>query len=132
MDSAAPDNLWAAGEYELGTLIEHAPSSTQGAVVGQTNVSHSTVSWFGPENGSTETDVFGAYQIGGLQAGTYTFTATEPGCGPDSRTVTVVAGQTQEQNFHINCGRTRTRTPPKAPLAVPTSGRRAPPGVRLK
>jgi len=88
------------------------------------------VSWFGPENGSTATNAVAEYQIGGLQAGTYTFIATEPGCGPDSRTVTVVAGQTLQENFHINCGRTRTKS--KAPLAVPTSGRRALPGVRLK
>jgi hypothetical protein len=105
VDSAAPDNLWAAGVYPVGTLIEHAPSSTQGAVVGQTNVSHATVSWFGPENGSTETDDYGGYQVGGLQAGTYTFTATNPGCGPDSRTVNVVPGVTLQENFHINCGR---------------------------
>jgi hypothetical protein len=103
VDSAAPDDLWAAGNYELGTLIEHAPSSTQGAVVGQTGVAHATVSWFGPENGSTETDVYGGYQVGGLQAGTYTFTATLAGCVPDSRPVTVVAGQTLEEDFHIGC-----------------------------
>jgi hypothetical protein len=101
--SAAPDDLWAAGDYQAGTLIEHAPSSTQGAVFGHTNVSYATVSWFGPENGSTQTDPFGDYQIGGLQAGTYTFTATEPGCGPDSRTVTVIAGETRQEDFHINC-----------------------------
>jgi len=105
VDSAAPDDLWAAGNhYELGTLVEHAPSSTQGATVGQTNVSGATVSWFGPENGSTETNDYGDYEIGGLQAGTYFFTATYSGCGPDSRTVTVVAGQTIEEDFHIDCG----------------------------
>jgi hypothetical protein len=128
--SAAPDNLWAAGDYQLGTLIEHAPSSTQGAVLGQTNVAYATVSWFGPENGSIATDPSGAFQVGGLQAGTYTFVATEPGCGPDSRTVNVVPGVTLQENFHINCDRAR-RARTKAPLAVPTSGRRATPGVRL-
>lgn len=107
VDSAAPDDLWAAGNYEAGTLIEHAPSSTQGAVVGQTNVGFATVSWFGPENGSTRTDPSGAYQVGGLQAGTYTFIATEPGCGPDSRAVTVVPGQTLAENFHIDCDRAK-------------------------
>ncbi len=103
VDSAAPDDLWAAGNYQLGTLIERAPSSTQGAVLGQTNASGATVSWFGPENGSTETDDFGSYQAGGLLAGTYTFTATLAGCVPDSRSVTVLAGQTLEEDFHINC-----------------------------
>jgi hypothetical protein len=104
VDSAAPDDLWAAGNYQLGALVERAPSRTQGAVVGQTNVSGSTVSWFGAENGSTAADVGGGYQVGGLLAGTYTFAATEAGCEPDSRTVTVVAGQTLDEDFHINCG----------------------------
>jgi len=100
--------LWAAGHYRPGqvgsrTLIQRAPSPTQGAVVGNSNVGHSTVSWFGPENGSTSTDASGAYQVGGLQAGTYTFTATEPGCTPDSRSVTVVAGLTKVENFQVGC-----------------------------
>jgi carboxypeptidase family protein len=101
----APDDLWAAGSYEEGALIEHAPSSTQGAIVGQTNVSFSTVSWFGPENGSVETNDLGGYQIGGLDQGTYTMIATEAGCQPDSRTVTVVAGATLDEDFHIGCSR---------------------------
>jgi hypothetical protein len=102
--------LWAAGHYFPGyvgfrTLIQRAPSPTQGAVVGHSNVGQSTVSWFGPENGSTSTDPSGAYQVGGLQAGTYTFIATEPGCTPDSRSVTVVAGVTKIQDFQVGCNR---------------------------
>jgi hypothetical protein len=104
VDSAAPDDLWAAGYTFSGNVIEHAPSATQGAVVGATNVSFSTVSWFGPVNGSTQADAFGAYEAGGLPAGTYTFTATEPGCSPDARGVTVQAGATLTENFHISCG----------------------------
>jgi hypothetical protein len=104
IDSAAPDDLWAAGFTFNGNVIEHAPSSTQGAVVGATNVSFSTVSWFGPVNGSTQADAFGGYEAGGLPAGTYTFTATEPGCVPDSRSVTVQSGATLTEDFHINCG----------------------------
>lgn len=104
--SAAPDDLWAAGyTFYSGSVIEHAPSSTQGAVVGVTNVGFATVSWFGPVNGSTQTDPSGAYEAaGGLPAGTYTFTATEPGCVPDSRSVTVQAGATLTEDFHISCG----------------------------
>jgi len=106
---AGASTLWAAGVFYPGrqgarTLIERAPSPTQGAVVGSTNVSGATVSWFGPENGSAQTDIYGAYQAGGLQAGTYTFTATEPSCAPDSRSVTVRAGQTIVEDFHIDCG----------------------------
>ena len=104
VDSSAPDDLWAAGYTASGNVIEHAPSSTQGAVVGGTNVSFATVSWFGQVNGSTETDEYGSYQAAGLPAGTYTFTATEPGCVPDSRSVTVQAGVTLTENFHIDCG----------------------------
>ncbi len=105
-------NLWTAGYYFPGgvtsrTLIQRAPSPSQGAVVGGSNVSDATISWFGPENGSTETDPFGDYEVGGLLAGTYTFTATYPGCTPDSESVTVIARQTLRRDFHIDCGRTR-------------------------
>ena len=103
--TAAADDLWAAGYTFSGSnTILHAPSATQGAIVGSTNVSFATVSWFGQVNGSAETDAFGAYEAPGLPAGTYTFTATEPGCVPDSRSVTVQAGATLTENFHINCG----------------------------
>jgi hypothetical protein len=105
-----PGTLWAAGHYRPGqlverTLIQRAPSPTQGAIVGHTNVSFATVSWFGPESGSTTTDLYGDYQVGGLQAGAYTFVATEPGCTPDSRSVIVVAGVTKIQDFQIGCNR---------------------------
>jgi hypothetical protein len=101
--------LWAAGHLYSGTspsstLIQRAPSPTQGAVVGGTNVSGATVSWFGPESGSTETNVYGDYSVGGLLAGTYTFIATHPGCTPDVESVTVVAGQTLQQDLQIDCG----------------------------
>jgi hypothetical protein len=109
--------LWAAGNFHPGpqgsrTLIEHAPSDREGAIVGHTNVSFSTVSWFGPETGSTETDLFGDYDVGGLLAGTYTFIASYPPCTPDSATVTVVAGQTLRQDFEIDCGRAAKETGP--------------------
>jgi hypothetical protein len=102
--------LWAAGYFRPGnvgsrTLIQRAPSPTQGAVVGHSNVGLSTVSWFGPENGSTSTDPSGAFEVGGLQAGQYTFVATEPGCTPDSRPVTVVAGITHVVNLQVVCDR---------------------------
>lgn len=112
----SPRELWAAGNFYPGTqgsrtLIERAPSGREGAVVGHTNVSYATVSWFGPETGSTETDPFGDYDVGGLLAGTYTFIATNPGCAPDSATVTVVAGRTLRQDFQIGCPRSARRGP---------------------
>jgi hypothetical protein len=58
---------------------------------------------FGPANGSTETDPFGDYDVAGLPAGTYDFIASADGCQPDSAEVTVVAGQTTVQDFHLEC-----------------------------
>jgi hypothetical protein len=61
------------------------------------------VSWFGPETGSVETDSGGEYQVGGLKAGTYTFTAANGGCTPVSKSVTVVAGTTKAVALPITC-----------------------------
>ena len=116
--------LWAAGNYRPGqgpsrTLVERAPSPSQGAVVGSTHVAGATVSWFGPETGSVETDVFGDYQIGGLTAGTYTFTATYANCTPDSGSVTVLRGQTLRRDFHIGCDRAGRARPARKPSRTP-------------
>jgi hypothetical protein len=106
VEASAPNDIWAAGD-SIGssptTLVEHAPSASSGAVVGATNVSDALVSWFGQESGSVETDQFGDYQVGGLPAGVYTFTATYAGCTPASAQVTVIAGETIEQDFHLGC-----------------------------
>jgi hypothetical protein len=100
-------DVWAAGEkiaQSNNTLIEHAPSATSGAVVGGSNVSGAVVSWFGSETGSVETDQFGDYQVGGLTAGRYIFTASYPGgCQPDSARITVQAGETLGHDFHLAC-----------------------------
>jgi hypothetical protein len=107
VDAASPNDLWAAGNRggDPGrALVEHAPSATSGAVVGGSNVGGATISWFGKESGSVETDPFGGYQVGGLPAGRYTFTATYAGCRPDSGRVRIVAGTTIERDFHIDCG----------------------------
>jgi hypothetical protein len=100
--------LWAAGNYnptDAGgrTLIVNAPSKREGAVLGSTNVSFATISWFGPETGTAETDLYGNYQVGGLKAGTYKFIAAYSGCTPDSAKVIVVAGQIVRQDFHLGC-----------------------------
>jgi hypothetical protein len=123
-----PRQLWSAGWYRPGqgpsrTLVERAPSRTEGAVVGSTNVADATVSWFGPESGSTETDTFGDYEVGGLTAGTYTFIATNPGCTPDSAMVTVFAGQTLQRDFHITCSQAGRAA--RAHAARRPAGRRA-------
>jgi hypothetical protein len=107
---ATTGKLWAVGSFfnediELRTLVVDAPSETQGAVVGDTQVSGAIVSWFGPATGSTTADEFGDYAAAGLPAGTYTFVATADGCDPAIATVEVVAGKTVRQNFDINCAR---------------------------
>jgi Carboxypeptidase regulatory-like domain len=107
VDAAAPSDLWAAGSgggNPSRSLVEHAPSATSGAVAGGSNVGGATISWFGKESGSVETDPFGDYQVGGLPAGRYTFTATYAGCGPDSAHVRIVAGTIIGRDFHIDCG----------------------------
>jgi hypothetical protein len=97
---------WSVGDTPgnvKSPLVEHAPAFDAGAVVGQTNVGGALVSWFGPESGSVQTDPYGSYQVGGLTAGRYTFTATEAGCEPDTATVKVLAGTTIGQDFHLGC-----------------------------
>ncbi|MEX2459510.1 MAG: carboxypeptidase-like regulatory domain-containing protein [Actinomycetota bacterium] len=107
VDAATTNDLWAAGSrFENGmprTLAEHAPAQGAGSVEGSTTVGNATVSWFGPESGSVASDPFGHYEVGGLTAGRYTFTASYPGCTPVQRQADVVAGQTITVNLPITC-----------------------------
>jgi hypothetical protein len=101
-------DLWASGQTFTGsgssrTLVLHAPNTTGGNVAGHTGVSGAVVSWFGPENGSTETDLHGDYVAVDLVAGNYFFTAQYGGCTPASAQVTVVAGSTVPQDLIIDC-----------------------------
>jgi hypothetical protein len=101
---AVGSRFGAAGGASEYSLVEQAPSATQGTVVGATGVSGATVSWFGPVSGSTTTDLSGGYAVAGLPAGTYTLTATYGGCAPAAGSVTIVAGTTLRQNLRISCG----------------------------
>ena len=103
VEAESADHLWAAGTAQERTLILEAPSRFEGTVVGDTDVAGATVSWFGPENGSTETDVGGEYAIAGLTAGSYQLIATYPGCEPASAQVEVIAGETVVQDLHLTC-----------------------------
>jgi carboxypeptidase family protein len=106
VEGSAATDLWAVGFQSVGepkTLAMHAPSATSGAVEGGTNVGGATVSWFGSESGSVQTDPFGDYQVGGLTAGTYRFVVTYAGCDPATKRVTVVAGTTIVVNFQLSC-----------------------------
>jgi hypothetical protein len=101
-------NLWAVGRSfdSMGighNLVLHAPNTTGGNVQGGTGVSGAVVSWFGPENGSTETAVDGSYVAVDLVAGTYFMTAQYGACTPASAQVTVVAGTTVMQDLIIQC-----------------------------
>jgi hypothetical protein len=105
---AVSDKLWAVGSFftednHFRTLVLDNPSETQGAVVGDTDVSGAIVSWFGAVEGSATADAFGNYAAAGLPAGSYTFVASAGGCDPDLATVEVIAGTTVRQNFDINC-----------------------------
>jgi Carboxypeptidase regulatory-like domain len=85
------------------TLAERAPSPTSGAVTGDTHAGGATVSWFGPESGSTLSELSGVYVVAGLTPGTYNLVATFPGCDPATATVTVSAGVTLTQNLPVAC-----------------------------
>jgi hypothetical protein len=100
----AANKLWAVGSSYSGagsTLIEAAPSTTQGTLTGATGVSGATVSWFGSVKGSTTTDVFGNYAVAGLPAGAYTVVASYTGCTPDSATIRITAGVVVTHDFHL-------------------------------
>jgi hypothetical protein len=108
VDAAGPGDLWAVGPQLTGTpvgasLALHARAFHSGAVVGATGVADATVTWFGPETGSVETDPFGRYQIGGLDVGDYTFLVTLTGCTPASGDVTVKAGTTITADIALDC-----------------------------
>lgn len=108
IDAVGDYDLWAGGfflneSYTEQTLIENAPSKTQGTVRGDTNNSSTVITWLGPVNGSAEADMFGEYGAAGLPAGTYTFIASAPGCTPATAEIDVTAGTTTFQDFTLDC-----------------------------
>jgi hypothetical protein len=108
IDAVGDYEVWAAGYflndgYTEQTLIENAPSQTQGTIKGDTNYSGAVITWIGPVSGSTETNVFGEYGAAGLPAGTYDVIASAAFCTPDVATIMVVAGTTVFQDFELDC-----------------------------
>jgi hypothetical protein len=81
------------GTVEDRTLALHAPSARSGAIAGNSG-GHVAISWFGPETGSTESDQFGHFLVGGLNAGRYDFIASLQGCSPTRKQIDVVPGTT--------------------------------------
>jgi hypothetical protein len=101
-------DVWAVGQSfesdgDSRTFVIHAPNTTGGSVEGGTGVAGALVSWFGPENGSIETDVGGGYVAVDLLPGDYFFTAQYGGCTPATAQVTVVVGTTVMQDLIIDC-----------------------------
>jgi hypothetical protein len=103
IEAESADHLWAAGTALGKTLILEAPSRLEGTVIGDTNVAGATVSWFGPESGSVETDVGGEFAIAGLTAGSYDLIATYAGCNPAIAEVVVEAGLTVQKDLALHC-----------------------------
>jgi len=103
VEAESAEHLWAVGAAQAKTMVLEAPSRFDGTVTGHTNVVGATVSWFGPESGSTETDIFGDYAVAGLPEGTYQLIATYPGCTPAQAEATIVAGQTVHQDLTLGC-----------------------------
>ncbi len=83
---------WAVGWGGSGPAIITAPGLGQGGLVVTTGYSGAQVTWLGPVTGTIAADVYGRAGVGGLPAGTYTVSATAPGCTPGTATVTVRAG----------------------------------------
>jgi hypothetical protein len=109
VSASASNSLFAVGHQLIPsdgstrTLALKAPSTRSGAVAGETGVGNADVSWFGPENGTTTSDQFGHFLVGGLNAGRYDFFATQQGCSPARRTVSIAAGKTIGLSLRPTC-----------------------------
>jgi len=105
----AGSQLWDAGrsfaesDGTYRSLVQRAPSPTQGAVIGTSNVGGATVSYTGQVSGTLDTDSTGAFQVGGLPAGRYRFILAYQGCVPAIKKVGIVAGRTRLLDLHADC-----------------------------
>ena len=100
-------NPWAAGWTASGGTVKpaiiNAPGIGQGGITVTTGASGATVTWAGPVTGAGSTDQSGRFAVGGLPDGSYTVTASLPGCQPGAATATVSAAQATAVNAHITC-----------------------------
>jgi Carboxypeptidase regulatory-like domain len=83
--------------------IINAPGIGQGGIIVTTGAANATVTWTGPVTGSGGTDVSGRFAVGGLPDGTYTVTASLPGCQPGIATATVTAGVATPVSATVTC-----------------------------
>ena len=99
-------DLWAVGSTTQGKgqpAIINAPGIGQGGIIVTTGASGATVTWTGPVNGSGGTDPSGRFATGGLPQGSYTVTASLPGCQPGITNATVTAGFATTVHARITC-----------------------------
>jgi hypothetical protein len=100
-------NPWAVGYTFTQTTtkpaIINAPGIGQGGITVTTGAAGATVTWVGPVTGAGGTDEGGRFAVGGLPAGSYTVTASLPGCQPGVATATVTAGLVSAVNAPITC-----------------------------
>lgn len=100
-------NPWAAGWTATSGTVEpaiiNAPGIGQGGITVTTGASGATVTWAGPVTGAGGTDLSGRFAVGGLPDGSYTVTASLPGCQPGISTATVTAGKATAVSAHITC-----------------------------
>ena len=68
-----------------------------------TGAAGATVTWVGPVTGAGGTDQSGGFAVGGLPVGSYTVTASLPGCQPGIATATVTAGIATPVSAPITC-----------------------------
>jgi hypothetical protein len=100
-------NPWAVGWTATSTTVKpaiiNAPGIGQGGITVTTGAAGATVTWVGPVTGAGGTNEGGRFAVGGLPAGSYTVTASLPGCQPGVATATVTAGTATAVNAHITC-----------------------------
>jgi len=96
-------NPWAVGQNGAQPGIINAPGIGQGGIIVTTGASAATVTWVGPVTGAGGTDQSGRFAVGGLPDGSYTVTASLPGCQPGIATAQVTAGQATTVTAHITC-----------------------------
>jgi len=100
-------NPWAAGwtatSKKIQPAIINAPGIGQGGITVTTGAAGATVTWVGPVTGAGGTDEGGRFAVGGLPDGSYTVTASLPGCQPGVATAAVTAGKATAVSAPITC-----------------------------
>jgi hypothetical protein len=94
---------WTAARGKVKPAIINAPGIGQGGIIVTTGASAATVTWSGPVTGAGSADLSGRFAVGGLPDGSYTVTASVPGCPPHTTTAEVSSGLATAVKAHITC-----------------------------